>query len=91
YTMDGEGVPVLEAPAPAGLAPHPWPEAPARSDFDTTGLPIDFQWLRTPEPGRIFSHTERPGHLRLYGRETIGSQFEQALVARRQQAFCYSA
>jgi xylan 1,4-beta-xylosidase len=29
--------------------------------------------------------------LRLYGRETIGSLFRQALVARRQQAHCYSA
>jgi xylan 1,4-beta-xylosidase len=29
--------------------------------------------------------------LRLYGRETIGSLFEQALVARRQQAHCFSA
>jgi xylan 1,4-beta-xylosidase len=29
--------------------------------------------------------------LRLYGRETIGSLFTQALVARRQQFFCYSA
>ena len=52
---------------------------------------MDFQWLRTPEPDRIFSLSARPGHLRLYGRETIGSLFTQALVARRQQAFCYSA
>jgi xylan 1,4-beta-xylosidase len=44
-----------------------------------------------PEPDAIFSLTERPGHLRLYGRETIGSLFTQALVARRQQDFCYSA
>jgi len=29
--------------------------------------------------------------LRLFGRESIGSQFEQALVARRQQAFCFTA
>jgi len=29
--------------------------------------------------------------LRLLGRETIGSLFEQALVARRQQDFCYTA
>jgi xylan 1,4-beta-xylosidase len=27
----------------------------------------------------------------LFGRETIGSVFEQALVARRQQSLCYSA
>jgi xylan 1,4-beta-xylosidase len=29
--------------------------------------------------------------LRLYGRESVGSHFKQALVARRQQAFCFSA
>ena len=90
YTLDGQGVPVLEAPAP-DLPAHPWPEAPARADFDGPDLPIDFQWLRTPQPEAIFSLAARPGHLRLYGRETIGSQFVQALVARRQQAFCYSA
>jgi xylan 1,4-beta-xylosidase len=33
----------------------------------------------------------RPGFLRLYGRESIGSLFKQSLVARRQQAHCYSA
>ena len=54
-------------------------------------LPIDFQWLRTPWPDELFSLTARPGHLRLYGRESIGSLFRQALVARRQQAHCYSA
>ncbi|MEI9850997.1 MAG: hypothetical protein WDN24_09270 [Sphingomonas sp.] len=71
--------------------PPPGTPAPARADFDDPALPIDFQWLRTPEPQTIFSLTARPGHLRLYGRETIGSLFTQSLVARRQQAFCYSA
>src|SRR5262249_50656433 len=33
----------------------------------------------------------RPGFLRLFGRETIGSCFRQSLVARRQQAHCFSA
>jgi xylan 1,4-beta-xylosidase len=73
------------------LKAHPCPPAPERDDFDTLVLPIDFQWLRTPQPETILSLTARPGHLRLYGRETVGSQFVQALVARRQQAFCYSA
>ena len=54
-------------------------------------LPIDFQWLRTPWPEEIFSLTARPGYLRLYGRETIGSLFRQSLVARRQQSHCFSA
>ena len=54
-------------------------------------LPMDFQWLRTPQPGRIFSLTARPGHLRLFGRESIGSWFEQSLVARRQTHHCFRA
>ena len=54
-------------------------------------LDTDFQWLRTPEPDEIFSLTDRPGYLRLIGRESPGSLFVQSLVARRQQAFCYTA
>ncbi|KAI8203407.1 Beta-xylosidase [Colletotrichum sp. SAR 10_86] len=53
------------------------------------GLPQDFQWLRTPEPERIF-RTEG-GKLTLIGRESVGSWFEQALVARRQTHFSYDA
>src|SRR4029450_6255252 len=49
------------------------------------------QWHPTREARELFSLTARPGHLRLYGRETIGSLFRQALVARRQQAHCFSA
>src|SRR5205085_1854137 len=45
----------------------------------------------TPHPARLFSLSDRPGFLRLFGRETLGSQFEQALVARRQQDFCFTA
>lgn len=89
-TLDGSGDPTLETPAP-DLPEHPWPAAPVREDFDAPTLPIDFQWLRTPYPDKIFSLTAKPGFLRLYGRETVGSLFRQALVARRQQAHCYSA
>lgn len=89
-TADGEGVPRMEVEAPP-LAPHPFPAAPARSDFDSPELPIDFQWLRSPWPEELFSLTARPGYLRLIGRETVGSMFRQALVARRQQSLCYSA
>jgi len=94
-TADGEGVPYSEVAAPAlpvsgwqAEAPAP---PPAREDFDKPELPLDFQWLRSPWPAELFSLTERPGHLRLYGRETLGSLFFQALVARRQQSHCYSA
>jgi xylan 1,4-beta-xylosidase len=90
YTADGTGVPVTNTPAPP-LAQHPFPAAPARADFDAPELPIDFQWLRSPYPEELFSVTARPGFLRLHGRDGVGSVFTQALVARRQQAHCYSA
>ncbi|HEY1607310.1 MAG TPA: glycoside hydrolase family 43 protein [Allosphingosinicella sp.] len=86
---EGEGAPVLETEAP-DLPPSPWPAMPVREDFDGPDLPPAFQWLRTPEPELIFSLSARPGHLRLHGRETIGSLFTQALVARRIQSFSCS-
>jgi len=52
-------------------------------------LSIDFQWLRTPEKERIFEQTG--SGLTLIGRESIGSWFEQALVARRQEHFEFQA
>jgi xylan 1,4-beta-xylosidase len=88
-TTDGRGMPQLEAPGP-DLPPHPFPATPVRAEFDGE-LPVDFQWLRSPYPERLFSLGDRPGWLRLHGRETLGSVFEQALVARRQQAFHYRA
>ncbi len=60
-------------------------------DFDSTHLPIDFQWLRTPYPQTFMSLTERPGFLRLKGMESVGSTFTQALIARRQQAHDFIA
>jgi xylan 1,4-beta-xylosidase len=89
-TADGLGLPYSDVAAPL-LAPHPFPAPPPREDFNGPHLPLDFQWLRSPWPEELFSLAERPGHLRLYGRETIGSLFRQSLVARRQQSHCYSA
>jgi xylan 1,4-beta-xylosidase len=88
-TADGAGVPHSEVAAPA-LPEHVFPASPEREDFDGPNLPVDFQWLRSPWPEEIFSLTERPGYLRLYGRESIGSLFRQSLVARRQQSHCFS-
>ena len=90
-TTDGAGLAQTEVPAPAGLKPHVFPALPARENFDGAKLPIEFQWLRSPWPDEFFSLSARPGHLRLFGRETIGSPFKQSLVARRQQSHCFSA
>ena len=89
-TLDGSGLPTLESPAP-GLPQAPVRPTPVREDFDGDQLPIDFQWLRSPYPDELFSLTARRGHLRLFGRETLGSLFRQSLVARRQQAQCFTA
>jgi xylan 1,4-beta-xylosidase len=89
-TADGEGVPRVDVPAPE-LPPHPFPAPAARAQFDGPELPLDFQWLRTPWPEELFSLTARPGRLRLYGLDSPGSFFRQSLIARRQQAHCYSA
>lgn len=89
-TTDGAATPQAIADSPA-LAVHTFAARPVRENFDAPSLPIEFQWLRTPWPAEFFSLSDRPGHLRLFGRESIGSHFRQSLVARRQQAHCYSA
>jgi xylan 1,4-beta-xylosidase len=89
-TLDGSGMPTVESPAPA-LPAAPFSASPVREEFDGGSLPIDFQWLRSPWPEELFSLSARRGYLRLFGRETLGSVFRQSLVARRQQAHCFSA
>ena len=89
-TLDGSGMPALEVKGATSPQSVRTPIA-ERHEFDTAALPEPFQWLRTPFPEHLFSLTDRPAHLRLYGRESIGSRFTQSLVARRQQAFGYTA
>lgn len=89
-TAAGDALPDASPEAPA-LVPAPWPADGFDGSFSSDTLPAVFQWLRTPDPDWLFSLTARPGFLRLYGRETVGSQFRQALVARRQQHLSYSA
>lgn len=73
-----------------GLADiEPASRGPVVHDPFPDKLPKEFQWLRTPEPDRLFRLEE--GILTLIGRESIGSWFEQSLVARRQEDFAYSA
>ena len=88
--VDGSTAPALAVPAPS-LPVHPWPPVPARREFDGGDLPPEFQWLRHPDPARLFSLSGRPGYLRLFGRESLASLFDSSLVARRQQAFRFVA
>ncbi len=64
-------------------------DAAIHYDFSESTLPIDFQWLRTPYPERLFRLGD--SSLIVTGRESIGSWFEQSLIARRQQHHCYQA
>ncbi len=89
YLTEGQ-LPAVETEVP-GTPDDTAHWAKQHYSFDGSTLPMDFQWLRTPEPDRIFSLTENPGKLRLFGRESIGSWNEQSLVARRQTHFDYRA
>lgn len=61
-----------------------------KDDFDHEAMDIAWQSPRVSFTD-VSSLTARPGFLRLYGRESITSNFTQSLVARRQQAFSVSA
>ena len=76
----------VEAPDPSSRKSAP---GPVRRTFDAAELPEEFQWLRTPYPERIFYMTGSA--LRLIARESIGSWFEQSLVARRQEHMSFRA
>jgi xylan 1,4-beta-xylosidase len=78
--------PRLTWPAPAGLANHPWPAVPERDDFDAPVLDVNWSTLRVPADESWLSLRERPGWLRLRGRDSQHSLFEQSLVARRLQS-----
>lgn len=93
-SWDAQGWPVighdgrveLEMDDPTPPA-HPWPDEPARDDFDSLTLALDWNHLRNPRPQDV-SLSARPGWLRLACTPTaldeVGSP---AWLGRRQQAF----
>ncbi|XDA99968.1 glycoside hydrolase family 43 protein [Sulfitobacter sp. LCG007] len=87
YLEDCGPVPKVDVPVSPDVERRP--QKPVLRCFKGDSLPPEFQWLRTPEPERIFSLTGNS--LRLVGRESPGSWFEQALVARRQEHFAFRA
>ncbi len=86
----GANQPQLQVPAP-NLPEHKWEEEPARDNFDREQLNLHFASLRIPLGEDMMSLKERPGYLRLFGKESLSSRHRQSLIARRQQAFCYTA
>ena len=56
-------------------------------NFDENALSKEFQSLRIPVNKNWCSLKERPGFLRLYGKESLSSTHTQALIARRLEHF----
>ncbi|WP_198586952.1 glycoside hydrolase family 43 protein [Glycomyces xiaoerkulensis] len=74
--------PAVEVPAP-DLPPHPWPEVPARDDFEAAGLDPRWSTLRRhPDPGWL-SLEARPSHLRITGGQSAFARRAPSLVAQR--------
>lgn len=62
-----------------------------KDNFDDPVLNINFQNLRIPLQEDVVSLKDRPGHLRLYGHQSLASTFKQAHIARRWQDFYFDA
>jgi xylan 1,4-beta-xylosidase len=71
----------------SSLPEYRFDEEPTKEDFDNGDLNIHFNSLRLPFEENWVTLQERPGYLRLYGRESLNSVHRQSLLARRQQAF----
>ena len=54
-------------------------------------LPLDFQWLRTPLSRAAVLAADEPGACGSMGARSIGSWYDQALVARRQEHLSFRA
>ncbi|WP_336776058.1 glycoside hydrolase family 43 protein [Paenibacillus sp. MMO-58] len=67
------------------------PDFPEKDEFDSETLNPHFQTLRIPLGEKIVSLKDNPGHLRIYGKESLTSKFTQAFVARRWQHFNFTA
>lgn len=82
---------LVEVEGPSGLPAAPWPQPAVRDEFD--GPPLDPRWLslRGPADASWCDLAARPGWLRLQGRESLHSPFEQSLLVRRLEAFQWRA
>lgn len=89
--VKGGNTPAVIVDAP-GLPEHKFDSEPVRDDFDSDVLSVHFNSLRVPVDQGWLSLKERPGFLRLKGRESLASQHEQSLLARRLTSFkCQAA
>jgi xylan 1,4-beta-xylosidase len=90
--IEGSGAPYETSfPAPAGFplvtgrCDETWKE-----DFDSAQWDLDLNSLRRPAD-RDYDIKSRPGWLRLHGRESMMSRFDQSILVRRVAHFSWSA
>ena len=83
--------PKLTLPSPVRVQASACPEQPRRDLFDSPQLASCWSTLRNPTDESWLSLTERPGWLRLRGRDSMHSLFDQSLIARRVQHFRFTA
>jgi len=86
YLKTKKKIPRLEIPNPK-LKEVVLSKEKNLNDFDSEKLNYAFQSLRIPRNENWISLLERPGFLRLKGKESLSSAHSQALIARRLQHF----
>ena len=85
YLKSGLSYPRVQVPI-GGDHHHPPNTAYVEAyHFEENTLPLAFQALRIPIDPSWVSLVDKPGYLRLYGRESLNSLYKQSLVARRIQ------
>ena len=90
--LAGNGTnPQIELPAPKNLSEKKWLAIPKRDHFDSEKLDVNWSSLRNPADESWLNLRERPGWLRLRGRDSLHSLFDQSLLARRVQHFKFTA
>lgn len=82
--------PQVEVQAPE-LTSAPASASVEYDHFEQDRLSLHYATLREPADPSWLSLTERPGYLRLYGRESLNSHHSQSLAARRMQYFYMEA
>ncbi len=90
-TLDGKGRLAQEYVTEPHLPEAACTSPPSRDDFDNAKLSLDWMSLRVPVDESWATLTERPGYLRLRGRESLSSLNEVSLVAKRVTSFDYRA
>lgn len=86
YLKSGSALPRKEVPSP-NLEEFIFEKPSGFEDFNQKELPLGYQSLRIPAHENWMSLTDRPGFLRLKGKESLTSTHTQALVAKRLEHF----